>query len=57
MIYYSLVFETGNTYINVIAIIFMALQSVVSILLLANTIILHRKISNSCVIEIPKTEI
>ncbi len=56
-IYYSLVFETNNTYINVIAIIFMALQSIVSILLLANTIILHRKISNSCVIEIPKTEI
>ena len=56
-IYYSFVFKTDNNYIRVIAIVFMVIQSLITISLLANRIILHRKNNNSCVSEIPKTEI
>ena len=56
-IYYCFLFNTDNIYIEVIAVVFMVIQSFVSILLLTNRVILNRKNNNSCVIEIPKTEI
>jgi hypothetical protein len=56
-IYYCFLFNTDNIYIEVITVAFMVIQSFVSILLLANRVILNRKNNNSCVIEIPKTEI
>jgi hypothetical protein len=56
-IYYCFLFNTDNIYIEVIAVVFMVIQSFVSILVLTNRVILNRKNNNSCVIEIPKTEI
>ena len=56
-IYYSLVFKPQNNYIEVIAVLFMLIQTLVFILILANRVILYRKPKHSCVIEIPKTEI
>jgi hypothetical protein len=56
-IYYSFVFKTDNNYIEVIAVVFMLIQSLVTIALITIRIMAYRKPTQSCVIEIPKTEI
>ena len=56
-IYYSFVFKTDNNYIEVIAVVFMLIQSLVTIALITIRIMAYRKPKHSCVIEIPKTEI